>query len=285
MAESIGLLNQRTFFMYHGFESHPFHFMKFFYDSLDDKRKALFILVCLSLLNFCYFLWIRDLEILMLRQAFIFFIVGIRYFFGENLRKISEEDDYIRRVLEKKYPILKAERFLIWALIPSLYIMVNMIFFKYTLLCTTAYIVILVYLVVVLYSVYAIYETPEIREYYNVMKSIKKTGIRSFSTLSKTVHFCKLCIKGGAIGTVGFYGGPKLFYGPDYRSSLVSWLTYPMNGFKTNSEIDLTLGRYLTEIYPEDKKLITGADGVTIIRSKLLNQCKVRALPFAGRWL
>lgn len=46
----------------------------------------------------------------LLRQVFI---VGIRYFFGEVLRKIFEEVNYIRKALENKYPLLKAECFLI----------------------------------------------------------------------------------------------------------------------------------------------------------------------------
>lgn len=215
---------------------------------------------------------------------FISLIVSINFFFSNELEQISNQDDLIRKILCKKYPFLRPEGFLTWALFPSLFICTQFSFYQNIILYNMASFICLSYFLLMFFFIYGVLCTPEVKSFYDIKQAIKSDGFRSFSTVTKVAHVCKLCFKGGTGLGLGLYAGPKIAYGADYRSTLISSITYLFNGSKTNSEIDSTMARYLTQSYPEDKELITLSDKATIDRSKLHAQVKNRALPVVFKW-
>lgn len=247
--------------------------------NLNKCIEAVLILAWLTFLNILFVAFTEDYRVFLVGEYVIFLFVLSEQ--QEYVLRFSKEDEAARLDLENRFPLTRLEGPLAWCLIPALYLQVTRPFLfleKGSPFVFLSFAVVLAYSLIVFYSLYAIAVTPALREHYNLWAAYRKTGWRSFSTGVRAMAFCKICFKVGAISGMMVYVGPKMVYGLDYRCSFLSWLTCPFNGFKTNSEVQLVLGRHLVEMYPQDKPLITDHDGVTIVPEKLYAQCKARAL-------
>ena len=114
------------------------------------------------------------------------------------------------------------------------------------------------YALMTFYIVYCTIKLQEVKEFYNIKKSIKLHGIRSFSTAGGVVHVCKLCGKVAVGFGIGCGLGPKILT-RDWSHRVDFWneITYPYLGLKVRSAYDVKIAFYLLDRYPEDKELIS----------------------------
>lgn len=156
---------------------------------------------------------------------------------------------------------------------PSLYFCATLgISENFQILVSFSSIICFFYVLLTLYSFFCIWKTPEVKEFYDLKKSIKIHGLRSFSTTAKVVHICKLCFQGGAGLFLASYAVPKGIFGASYRSPIINQFGYLFTGLKSNNEIVYSAGVQFSWDYPELKSKIVESDNCTISKEKLIVQ-------------
>lgn len=185
----------------------------------------------------------------------------------QNLLYISHEVEEIGVVLEQKYSFLKIEPLLvIWVVFATIVQLYISCFSQpwaevLYLICCPSFVI---YCVFMASKITVLLFGKDARELFFPSSSSKnpKLTVRRFSTSSKVLYFCKVCVQGSVAAGLGIWAIPKLVHGDwDYRGVWLNKIAYPFTGYKSDSE---WLCRQANRLCLYDHNVvprITGEDG------------------------
>lgn len=242
------------------------------------SRKFLFLFALASAGNLVLAYLLHDPLVFWVREALIFVGLSLLLLFKPYVSEFSQESFFISSTLKTRFPILRLEFPLFLWTVGSFY----------AFLAWPAHVAaysldgpllsgIMAYCSLKMYWVYCAINSDEVSPYYNLVRTVKIHGLRSFTTLKTIGHLCKLCFQAGLGAGVGVECYPKVVLGDfDQRGVLTNFLSYRSKGLTAETNTTMgKAGRFL-EYYPNEKSLIVREDGYTIDPVKLDQQLQAK---------
>lgn len=191
--------------------------MKILFDFIG---RNLLSILGLTIFNSIYSIgFIGSSYVFLARESFLLLFLFLLDYYRVEVGIIAKETEYIEFVVLKEYPFL---RYRMLFIIVSIGIVVfltltdfsegipsyaEILFLLSGLLCIVFFVLCLIRLTI-------IFRNPLLSDFFDIKKSIKHHGVRSFSTASKFAHYCKQCgpfVLAGAFCTD--YIGTKIING------------------------------------------------------------------------
>lgn len=156
-------------------------------------------LTTLTICNYIYSIeFFSSFSLFFIRQTFLSIGVFLLDCYKTEFGILSKESACIDAVVLGEYPIL---RFRVWIGFFSIVTVIALslcefkeglplwveILFQFSGLCGFAFIVLSIFRLGIIFS------NPSLTDYFDIRKSVKHHGLRSFSTASKVFHTCKQC--------------------------------------------------------------------------------------------
>lgn len=191
--------------------------MKILFDFIG---RNLLSILGLTIFNSIYsFLLIGSSYVFLVRESFLLLFLFLLDCYRVEVGIIAKETEYIEFVVLKEYPFLRYRMLFIIVSIGIVMFLTltdfsegipsyaEILFLLSGLLCIVFFVLCLIRLTI-------IFRNPLLSDFFDIKKSIKHHGVRSFSTASKFAHYCKQCgpfVLGGAFCTD--YIGTKIMNG------------------------------------------------------------------------
>jgi hypothetical protein len=252
------------------------------------KNSKLLSYIFFTLVNAAIALWFLEINIFLIRQTILTILYGILVFFNKDIEIIKDDLTLVNELLLKRSSFFKYETFLTFCMplcILSFGTVGLSIFSENPLLLYLNYVAVfisIIYFILMSYRLYLIITVPEIRTVMLRSNKLSLNGSkRSFSTHT-FVKACLECTRYAGVGVGIFFStvyiGPKLAYGPQYRSPVVNFIGYQFTGLKSDDEVIYGLGQKFLSRYPEEKILVTENDGYTLSEDKLIQRAVEKKL-------
>ena len=202
----------------------------------------------------------KSILIFGIRQIFLLaFLVILDYYRVETVI-IQKENDYIESTINKEYPFLKYRNLIGLVSVGTFFVLSS-----FELDSNDARVEFIFYLASCLFYVYVsstifrmsiLVKHEHLTDFYNIKKSVKYHGVRSFSTASKVAHLCRLCGGAGLALVSCAYVAPKIIEDDaGARGSFVNWVSerYSTHGIKANHADTYRLANRLLDYDPSLK--------------------------------
>ena len=211
---------------------------------LVNKEKInlyLFLFFLGTIFNIVLCLYLKNPFVFFMREIFLTGFLFLHYYFSEEIAIFSKEDAFIHQTLSRKYPILRFRLPALLCFTLSIIVFPYLPFYNndYPILFPLVLALGFPYLGLSFYAIICIWNTPELSDFYNIKKSIKLHGLRSFSTTSKVVHGGKVVVQAGVtILGAGIYGHKLLETNFDARGPVQRFLDKNLSVFPGVTYLD-----------------------------------------------